>query len=441
MSVPFNVTILNELFDFGFKNGSSLFIRQLVDAGYAEFASQLSSEWGTDNEINLDEMAHMFNNFAANLGCTFLVFAAGTFGNVAYFAFMRFEKYGGDPLKRSLTNQLMGQIICPIMTVSTVNFPIVLKRIWFGPTSSRLADLHLINGMTSRYWMTSIITEGFVVKALTLLSFKHMANINDDFMAKFLLRVNLMFSFGFTLTQFHLGYYEDNELHQTLVGKTIETGTRGRNWLQYVQYALFFSVTGFSCLIIISKKAYEFYKHHKRIMKVNIGSFGQGIKDMTEKSNKGPDQNFSDLKRKGSLNQKDQGNQRIEDFQDNDSHAERRVELESFDDQIRIDEQNADNRRTPKHGEIALEPLKLPYHNVQAQKIKFNNEKYNKPALDGFFVLMFWLFLVIFFGLSDQFIFRFYVGVLSFMCFPILAMILRRGYREYFITMIMDIFF
>ena len=443
MSVPFNVTILNELFDFGFKNGSSLFIRQLVDAGYAEFASQLSSEWGTDNEINLDEMAHMFNNFAANLGCTFLVFAAETFGNVAYFAFMRFEKYGGDPLKRSLTNQLMGQIICPIMTVSTVNSPIVLKRIWFGPTSSRLADLHLINGMTSRYWMTSIITEGFVVKALTLLSFKHMANINDDFMAKLLLRVNVMLSYGFTLTQFHLGYFEEIELHQTMVGKTIKTGIRGTDWFQYVQYALFLSVSGFSCLIIISKKAYEWYKHHKRIMKINIGNFGQETKDMTEKSNRGPDQTFSESKGKWLLNQKDVENQRVEDFQDNDTHAERSIELESIDDQIQIDEQNADNRRTPKHGEIVLEPLQLSDQNVPAQKIKFNNEKYNKPALGGFFLLMVWLSLMLFFVLieSDQFIYRFCFIVVNVLCIPMLALIFRRGYREYFITMIMDIFF
>ena len=512
MSVPIKVTILNELFEFGFKNGSSLFISQLVDAGYAEFASKLSSEWGTDNKINLDEMADLFDNFAANVGCTVLVFVAETFGNAAYFAFAQFEKYGGDPLKRSLTNQLMSQFVCPVMISITFNFPITLCRIWFGPLPSRLADLHMLIGKLCRYWFTLTFTEGFAIKALTLLSFEHMVNINDDFMAKFLTRVNGMLSIGFALTQFYLGYFEDNELYQTFVGKTIETGRRGTDWIDIVFSALSISVTGFSCLAISTKKAYEWYKDCKRFMTINVGNVGQGIQHMTEKSVERPDQfeleqkgslgeedldnqrvenfqgndahaercmeseafgnqiqideqntnnrrtpehreivlqpnqSFFDSEEKGSLGEEDLNNQRVENFQGNDTHAERCMESEAFGDQIQIDKQNTDNRRTPELSEIVLQPLQLVGLYVQAQEIKFNNEKYNKPALGVYLVsvmmIMFATVSVItfFFG-SNLFIFRFYVVVLFAVFFPILAFIFKRGYWEYFITMLMDTFY
>ena len=53
--------------------------------------------------------------------CHGIIFIVGEFiALVSYYGFVHFEKYGGDPMKRSLKNKLVAQI-CYQVVVQTIN--------------------------------------------------------------------------------------------------------------------------------------------------------------------------------------------------------------------------------------------------------------------------------------------------------------------------------
>ena len=101
-----------------------------------------------------------------------------------------FEKYGGDPLKRSLKNQLIIQFGYAMILNNTICTPMLSWRIIIGPLNYRIAVFDSFIENLSLTWMYLCFSQFFVLKALILLNFSHMMGINDDFMARFFLLTN-----------------------------------------------------------------------------------------------------------------------------------------------------------------------------------------------------------------------------------------------------------
>ena len=80
-----------------------------------------------------DDFKDLFN------GTTIKIFAIVnslirlTFTNIFYILVLLFEKYGGDPMKRSLKNQLVSQFGYGMMISNTICNPLLTWRIMFGP--------------------------------------------------------------------------------------------------------------------------------------------------------------------------------------------------------------------------------------------------------------------------------------------------------------------
>ena len=104
-----------------------------------------------------------------------------------------FEKYGGDPLKRSLKNQLITQFGYAMMLNNTICTPCLTWRILFGPVHIEIAAFTSFIENFSVTWLFLCLTESFVIKALMLFKFPRMAGLDDSFMARFFLLSNLGF--------------------------------------------------------------------------------------------------------------------------------------------------------------------------------------------------------------------------------------------------------
>ena len=123
--------------------------------------------------------------------CTLIV----TFGNAYSLFVCIFEKYGSDPLKRSLKNQVMIQIwYCPFIA-HNICTPLLTWRILFGTLNPNIAVFESFLGNVFTTWGLLCITETVVIKALMISKFSYMAGINDDFMGRFFLYGNLGFLF------------------------------------------------------------------------------------------------------------------------------------------------------------------------------------------------------------------------------------------------------
>ena len=83
---------------------------------------------GTD-----DDFKDLFNGTAIKILAIVISLIRFTFTNIFYILVLLFEKYGGDPMKRSLKNQLVSQFGYGMMISNTICNPLLTWRIMFGP--------------------------------------------------------------------------------------------------------------------------------------------------------------------------------------------------------------------------------------------------------------------------------------------------------------------
>ena len=143
---------------------------------------------------DLDDFRNMLDFPAFKIIAGIFGFVLITFTNVFLFSLSMFEKYGGDPLKRSLKNQIIIQFGYAMMLNNLICTPCLIWRIIFGPIYTKIAVFDSFIENISVTWMFLILTQTFVIKALMLFKFSHMAGLDDTFMARFLLLSNLGFA-------------------------------------------------------------------------------------------------------------------------------------------------------------------------------------------------------------------------------------------------------
>ena len=80
-----------------------------------------------------DDFKDLFNGTTIKIFAIVTSLIRFTFTNIFYILVLLFEKYGGDPLKRSLKNQLVSQFGYGMMVVNTICNPLLTWRIMFGP--------------------------------------------------------------------------------------------------------------------------------------------------------------------------------------------------------------------------------------------------------------------------------------------------------------------
>ena len=82
---------------------------------------------------DMDDFKDLFNSNGIKIYAIILCLFQFTFTNAFNIFVSLFEKYGGDPLKRSLKNQLVSQVGYGMMIRSTICNPLLTWRIIFGP--------------------------------------------------------------------------------------------------------------------------------------------------------------------------------------------------------------------------------------------------------------------------------------------------------------------
>ena len=113
------------------------------------------------------------------------------FNNAYSFLVCLYEKYGSDPMKRSLKNQLMVQLWYCMLLSNNFCTPLFTWRIIFGPLHLYISALFSFSYNFTITWGLLSLTQLIVIKALLLFRFSYMAGVNDDFMGLFLLYLNL----------------------------------------------------------------------------------------------------------------------------------------------------------------------------------------------------------------------------------------------------------
>ncbi len=136
---------------------------------------------------------HGFRNWASVFVGILILLSVSTMGLLWYY-----EKYGGDPRKRSIFNQLIGMMGMTVATWMMASVGTLLCRLIFGP----LSMTQFIVAFSTPLFVSSlviqlILNEIIILRFLTIVIWKQLPPINDDFFALFFFCLNYGLAFLF----------------------------------------------------------------------------------------------------------------------------------------------------------------------------------------------------------------------------------------------------
>ena len=221
-----------------------------------------------NSKERVDDFEDLLNTSSVKMSSGILCFLLITFTNAINILVSMFEKHGGDPMKRSLKNQLLAQLGYSMIINNTICTPLLTLRIFFGPLSPEIAAFNSFWKNISLIWSIICLTEVFVVKALMLNKFSYMAGLDDTFMSRFLFLENLGFLFISQSSRFYLGSMYESIEFQVLSGIMVKENSIF--WPIYMTMMLF--IFGMAYGSITAKKLMEKFKDYKlqKSSKVNI---------------------------------------------------------------------------------------------------------------------------------------------------------------------------
>ena len=157
----------------------------------------------------------------------FLLVLLETLGNVLLLAMIIYEKYGMDPQKRTLSNQLFSLLCGSFIFMNLVGIPLMLlmKEEALNPTTRyqvKIAAVLVFNGVLFFCFLT--ITEILISSLLQLTHFSRMAGIDEYFVTTWLLSVNVLFSVLQILTRYLSGeVFESSWVCPDITGSKFHT--------------------------------------------------------------------------------------------------------------------------------------------------------------------------------------------------------------------------
>ena len=116
-------------------------------------------------------------------------------GNILLFATIAYEKFGMDPKKRNITNQLLSHISTAIIFSNFVNFPVLVSKWLFAFFPEKLVAWVLTSmGFFSNFISLSLF-EMTLLKCFYIGKWNKMSMKDDDFFATWLGLTNFILSF------------------------------------------------------------------------------------------------------------------------------------------------------------------------------------------------------------------------------------------------------
>ncbi len=117
-------------------------------------------------------------------------FVSMLFGNTLLIGIMDFEHWGGDPMRRTVLNQLTSLACGSVLVLGTLTGSIYQWIVITGPSGPNLAALLVIGRhMSTSFGLLSVV-QHILIQCLVLYKRKNLLLV-DDFVSRFLFNLNL----------------------------------------------------------------------------------------------------------------------------------------------------------------------------------------------------------------------------------------------------------
>ena len=132
----------------------------------------------------------------------FLVLLVG--GTLMLYGVSSYEKNGGDPQKRNLSNILLSQLCWTFLVGNLATMPFLAWRSFVGPLGHFGALVGMISGRICSINAILCFNETVIVKCLYTFAWNKMAAMDETFFGHIMGIFNVMFSVSMHLTNYYL---------------------------------------------------------------------------------------------------------------------------------------------------------------------------------------------------------------------------------------------
>ena len=175
----------------------------------------MSSESNASVFVNLVEI---FSPVENEVGLTYkvilivqlgLVLPIGTF---LHFGIIHFERFGADPMKRSLYNMLVSLLCIETVLIINMMMSITTVRFWNGTFSTGWAALISFATWFGVLRMSLVMLEICLVKNLQIYKYRLTASFSDEFLFQFFVAFNGVVASFWTLVDQKLSNLPDYDI-------------------------------------------------------------------------------------------------------------------------------------------------------------------------------------------------------------------------------------
>ncbi len=127
-----------------------------------------------------------------------------------------YERFGGDPQKRTILNQLIGMLAMNNMVLQNFALLVLLTRLAFGPLPFKVTVIMFVGpSVLGSLVLMALLNEIISLRCLTLFLWRKLPPINDDFFSMFIGFLNYGLCFMF-VNLGNLGGYPNGKLVRLL---------------------------------------------------------------------------------------------------------------------------------------------------------------------------------------------------------------------------------
>ena len=175
-----------------------------------------------DFELFLDKV-HIGRNLIDWTWGIFWLLSIEIIGNGCLFTTFAYERYGMDPQKRTVINQLLSQCCWTIIIFNITSFPIVIFRRLLGPLNSKICGWFILNGRIYISMISLMLSELMILKSRERMPFNFKWSLkamkDDNLIAKTILGFNILLTSLITLQATMLDDRTCNPIYKTLSGR------------------------------------------------------------------------------------------------------------------------------------------------------------------------------------------------------------------------------
>jgi hypothetical protein len=149
-------------------------------------------------------------------GVTFVLIEV--IGNTLLLGISGYERFHGDPMKRTLFNQLLSLFCIAMIIVNVVSVPFFTARVLFGPLGHFATILFFFTSSVAVLMKLMILNEMVIFYFLLAFFKRRMSLLNDHFWATYVTMLNCLFCSLITLERLIRGDHSHSFFYEFLSG-------------------------------------------------------------------------------------------------------------------------------------------------------------------------------------------------------------------------------